>query len=152
MKAPLNFRDCGGDRTVDGRRVRTGMLFRSGSLDRLSKEGRRAIEAAHLRTIIDLRPDPERARRIAEVPGARRLAIPFNVDALARQRLRPFIHKRNGQAGVIEAMTSVYYDRVQHSTPQVRELFGGEGWHVGDAIGGMGWWHDAAKASRRMTA
>jgi len=123
MNNRLNFRDCGGWMTSDGQRVRTGVLFRSGSLDHLSQRDRGVVDAAHLRTIIDLRPDHERAPRIADLPGTKRVVVPFNVDPLARRRLRPFIHQRDGQAGVIAAMTSVYHDMVELAAPGVRALF-----------------------------
>lgn len=54
-----NFRDLGGHCSTDGRRVRTGALFRSGELSRLTKRERAAFETLGLRTVLDLRTDEE---------------------------------------------------------------------------------------------
>lgn len=55
----FNFRDVGGAPAADGRRVRSGQLFRAGSLDYMTPAAaQRARASLHLATIIDLRhPD-----------------------------------------------------------------------------------------------
>ena len=69
----LNFRDLGGYRSVDGRQVRWGKLYRSAQLDRLSEQGIHELAQLNLRTVIDLRFSGETQRfptiRKA-VPGA----------------------------------------------------------------------------------
>ena len=54
-----NFRDIGGYATVDGRRVRTGKLYRSGMLVGVSDAGVAALEALGIRTVFDLRTQEE---------------------------------------------------------------------------------------------
>lgn len=55
----LNFRDLGGLKTDAGRYLRTGLLFRSGSLHSLNEREKREIDALHLRCILDLRSKGE---------------------------------------------------------------------------------------------
>jgi protein-tyrosine phosphatase len=55
-----NARDLGGLPTADGGLTRRGAVVRGDSLDRLTPEGWRALEAHGVRTIIDLRNDIER--------------------------------------------------------------------------------------------
>ncbi|MGH9025354.1 MAG: tyrosine-protein phosphatase, partial [Acidimicrobiia bacterium] len=56
----LNFRDLGGHRTVDGRPVRPGRVFRSDSLHHLTvADIQHVADALGLRTAIDLRTDDE---------------------------------------------------------------------------------------------
>ena len=43
LPGAVNLRDFGGYATRDGRRVRHGLLFRSGLLSRLEPEGRRGF-------------------------------------------------------------------------------------------------------------
>jgi protein-tyrosine phosphatase len=57
-----NFRDMGGYRTRDGRIVRKGRLYRSGYLGKLSPSDRRRLDAAGIRTVIDLRSQRDIAR------------------------------------------------------------------------------------------
>jgi protein-tyrosine phosphatase len=51
----FNFRDLGGGATADGRPVRTGVLYRSASLDRITAAGLAALEGLGVRTVVDLR-------------------------------------------------------------------------------------------------
>lgn len=53
--ACYNVRDLGGLPTADGGRTRRGALVRADSVGRLTEEGRAALEAYGIRTIIDLR-------------------------------------------------------------------------------------------------
>jgi len=54
-----NFRDIGGYETADGRRVRSGKLFRSGMLVGVSDEGVATLEDLGIRTVVDLRTQEE---------------------------------------------------------------------------------------------
>lgn len=55
-----NLRDLGGHRTTDGRKVRTGVGFRSGALNVLTPEEQQQLVAAGVRLVCDLRTDKER--------------------------------------------------------------------------------------------
>lgn len=57
-----NFRDLGGYTGLDGRQVRTGLLYRSDQLSALTAEGIELLQKREVRTVIDLRSDPERLR------------------------------------------------------------------------------------------
>lgn len=55
-----NFRDIGGYHTEDGRRVRWGLLFRSGTLAYLTAADRKLLTTLNIRSICDLRTTAER--------------------------------------------------------------------------------------------
>jgi protein tyrosine/serine phosphatase len=99
------------------------MLFRSGSLDRARGRNLRMALDAHLRTAVDLRPDRERAKRIAELPGTRRVSVPLDIDRVARERLLPFMWRRGAERLVTETIVSVYRDIVTSTTSSVKLLF-----------------------------
>jgi protein-tyrosine phosphatase len=56
----INLRDFGGYETTDGRRVRSGVLFRSGMLAGLTSDGKSALRDLGIGVICDLRRDEER--------------------------------------------------------------------------------------------
>ena len=59
LEGAVNFRDLGGYRSSDGRRVRWGQVFRSDSLARLTERDRIRVEHLGLKLIIDFRTPNE---------------------------------------------------------------------------------------------
>jgi len=55
LEGAVNLRDLGGYPSSDGRAVRRGRLFRSGTLSALTDTDLAALEQARVRTVIDLR-------------------------------------------------------------------------------------------------
>lgn len=82
-----NTRDLGGLPAADGRRVRRGLLLRSGTLYfATSADCRRLIEDYHLRAVVDLRGDDELAEYpdgMERIPGARYVHADALRDAIA---------------------------------------------------------------------
>jgi protein-tyrosine phosphatase len=66
-----NLRDVGGYRTVDGRMVAWGRLYRSDSLAKLEGDDLRRFQKLGIRTVIDLRYPDEIGRngRVPDLPG-----------------------------------------------------------------------------------
>ena len=69
LSGATNFRDFGGYETVDGRSVRSGRLFRSDNLSRLSRLDLDRLRGLGIRTIADLRTENERATRPNRLPA-----------------------------------------------------------------------------------
>ncbi|WP_327089150.1 tyrosine-protein phosphatase [Nonomuraea sp. NBC_01738] len=65
-----NLRDLGGQHTGDGRKVRTGIGFRAGALDRLSDSEQSALVAGGLRLVCDLRTATERGDQPDRLPDS----------------------------------------------------------------------------------
>lgn len=57
--AAANLRDLGGIRIADGRRIRTGLLFRAGHLSDLNETDVSTVAGLGLRTVVDLRRPSE---------------------------------------------------------------------------------------------
>jgi protein-tyrosine phosphatase len=71
MEGTPNFRDFGGYRTVDGRRVKWGYLFRSGQLSTLSDRDIDLLASLELDLICDFRRVEEQASDPSRLPGDR---------------------------------------------------------------------------------
>jgi len=70
-----NFRDAGGYRTVDGKWVRMGLLYRSDQLDRLTPEDLDTLHADGLHLVCDLRTDTERKQGMDKLPAGAQAMI-----------------------------------------------------------------------------
>ena len=78
-----NFRDVGGLPTVDGRRVRQGVLFRSGHLAHATDEDAAFLSSLGLHTIFDFRnaADQKLEGPDVELPGVRNVNLPLSDPA-----------------------------------------------------------------------
>jgi protein-tyrosine phosphatase len=77
MDGASNFRDLGGYATVDGRVVRTGMVFRSGALHALTDADHGRLRELGVRVAVDLRPSEEQAAEPTNAPFLRVLHVPL---------------------------------------------------------------------------
>ncbi len=76
-----NFRDVGGYVTLDGRRVRTGRLFRSVALDAASDDDLATLVWLGITTVFDMRRRDEQARRPDRLPhGAELVSLDVFAD------------------------------------------------------------------------
>jgi protein-tyrosine phosphatase len=55
----INFRDLGGNSVADGRRIKRGLLFRSGSLERLTEDDCTFLAGVPVRSVLDFRDADE---------------------------------------------------------------------------------------------
>lgn len=78
-----NFRDVGGLPTVDGRRVRYGVLFRSGHLAHATEKDAEFLSALGLHTIFDFRnaADKKLEGPDVELPGVHNVSLPLSDPA-----------------------------------------------------------------------
>jgi protein-tyrosine phosphatase len=59
LEGGVNFRDMGGYPAADGKRVKWGSLFRSGTMNRLTEADRAHLAERGIRTVIDFRTESE---------------------------------------------------------------------------------------------
>ncbi|NOZ52712.1 MAG: tyrosine-protein phosphatase [Gammaproteobacteria bacterium] len=68
LKGACNFRDIGGYTLDSGRNIKTGMIFRSDRLSKLTTSDLRCFEALEIKCIIDLRDEQERNTDPSRLP------------------------------------------------------------------------------------
>ncbi|MEU9332687.1 tyrosine-protein phosphatase [Streptomyces sp. NPDC048290] len=78
-----NFRDVGGLPTVDGRRVRHGVLYRSGHLAHATADDAAFLASLGLHTVFDFRnaADQRLEGQDVELPGVRNVNLPLSDPA-----------------------------------------------------------------------
>lgn len=69
LQGASNFRDAGGYRTTDGRRVKWGVIYRSAELSGLTPADQAFLNALGVRTIVDLRSTSERKAQPTALPA-----------------------------------------------------------------------------------
>ena len=87
LEGQPNFRDLGGYTTSDGRTVKSGLIFRSGELPRLTDDDVSKLERLGIKTVVNFLTDLETEARGEDrlPPGVREIALPIRVgDDLAR--------------------------------------------------------------------
>jgi protein-tyrosine phosphatase len=122
-----NFRDVGGLPTVDGRRVRHGVLFRSGHLAHATEEDAAFLASLGLHTIFDFRnaADQKLEGADVELPGVRNVNLPLSDPADGAEfwkmvrdgdldQLRAILADGKGAA----RMTASYRAMVKHRTAE----------------------------------
>ncbi|WP_406088240.1 tyrosine-protein phosphatase [Kitasatospora purpeofusca] len=77
-----NFRDAGGYRTADGRWVRTGVVYRSGDLSKLTDQDLAKLRRLGVRTVFDLRTPGEQKTAPDRIPAGA-TAVNANVLGVA---------------------------------------------------------------------
>lgn len=90
LKSAVNLRDIGGYPTVDGRRVKWGAMYRSGTLHELTDDDAAALAKQGIRLICDFRSafEVDSAPDDAAAFGARYEPMPLDADHGSMRRLR----------------------------------------------------------------
>jgi len=123
LDGQTHFRDLGGLPTLHGRRVKHGVLFRSGELSRLSDSDSQALEELGIRTVFDLRAESEQQQAPDRLPAAIRLrTIPILQGSFDPTEILQQL--KNGNAAALdELMPAIYRALVVDFTPQFRQFF-----------------------------
>lgn len=90
LKSAVNLRDIGGYPAADGKRVKWGLIYRSGTLYDLSDEDAATLAQRGIRLICDFRSEQEAAAAPDDAAkfGARYEPMPLDADHDSMRRLR----------------------------------------------------------------
>ncbi|MBB5120816.1 protein tyrosine phosphatase [Streptomyces eurocidicus] len=122
-----NFRDLGGLPAADGRRVRPGVLFRSGHLAHATESDTRFLGSLGLHTVFDFRnaADIELDGVDVELTGVRQVNIPLNDPADGAEfwrmvRARDLTRLRDALSGTrgVDRMTETYREIITTRTAE----------------------------------
>jgi protein-tyrosine phosphatase len=123
LQGGTNFRDMGGYRAADGRRVRWGRLFRSGHSAALTDQDREHLEGLGIRTCCDFRRDEERAIEPNGLPESIRIV---GLQLMPGSALSFYERISSGDAkpqDMVDFMIAINRDFVRNNTEPFRGMF-----------------------------
>ena len=127
LKTAPNFRDVGGLPTMDGRMLRTGLVYRSGALDALDAGDIAVLRNLGIRLCLDLRSRSERLGNPscwAEDRAPRVLALEVATDIRVLDReLADWLAQHPDRAGATRLMHGIYRSMPLSCAPVLSRLF-----------------------------
>lgn len=122
IEGAYNLRDLGGKPGFGGRRVKAGLLFRSGSLSRYSPAAVEVILGLGLSLVVDLRSDPERLH--GPTPPPLEVIPHWRMASESLGDPRPLLDLCLGGASGSDAMRDIYRTMPIAQAEAYRVLFG----------------------------
>jgi protein-tyrosine phosphatase len=126
LEGQANFRDLGGYSTTDGRRVKWGLIYRAGQLNKLSDADLAKLKELKIRTVVDLRGTAEAESRGKDrLPeGARSVSYPIDVTSLPKEEKEST--STGSSAGrtdfMLQATRSIMINRTDVYASLIRDL------------------------------
>jgi protein-tyrosine phosphatase len=103
--------------------MRTGCLYRSGTLDGARGADLQTLQTLGLKTIVDLRAPQEKKNELPAIAGARRIDVPIELENRTREKVQPLMTKRGAEGEVMEILKQMYRDLADEAWPQAGQLF-----------------------------
>jgi protein-tyrosine phosphatase len=113
-----NIRELGGYPAAGGKRVKWGVFFRSGDMAGITAGGRKVLEKAGIRSVVDFRTDAERAGAPDGEIGAAAKTLRLVIDGGSIIDLSRTGAETDGPA----LMKTLYRAMVDHARPQYAGL------------------------------
>ena len=120
-----NFRDLGGYRGAEGRRIKWGALYRSGRLDELTKDDQQYFSNLNISLICDFRREDEQIRCPSRLPeGSDIHVVDLPIAAGSNQRFLEELESRQSNDDAMKSiMEDIYLDFAKNQTERYGEMF-----------------------------
>ncbi len=122
-----NFREIGGLNCEGGKRIKTGILFRSDDLASLSRRDRQKLNRLNINLIIDLRGIKERERKPDRLPSGletRVINIPIDhsSQALKQKQFLLFLIQQSKEFDFEDYLRGHYFNTAFESTGEIKKI------------------------------
>jgi protein-tyrosine phosphatase len=117
-----NFRDLGGIVALDGRRIRKGLLYRSGDLFSVDAGDIRKLEQLNLSVIIDFRAHREVEKRPNPLIATLKQAFHLPIHDAGREKTELLFEQRDA-AGLERVLVDDYRRMIREHQSQYRDFF-----------------------------
>lgn len=123
LQGASNFRDLGGHAGLDGRRVRTGQVYRSDHLAGLTPDDHRALQALQLTHSLDFRGVTERAALPCALPGAAAVSLAIEPTVVVRVQVLLERGEVPTEAETVALMCQTYRGFAHEAAPTYARFF-----------------------------
>jgi len=124
LEGGSNFRDLGGYRTVGGKTVRRGAVFRSAHLGNLTTQDCAALAQLGVKTIVDLRGVSEAAETPHQINGIECRVVGAHIEPGVGDKIRNAVGDGSATAHLMmQFLTDHYRDYPRRCAPGFRTLF-----------------------------
>ena len=115
LQGASNFRDVGGYRNTEGRRVRPGQVFRSDHLALLTPQDHARLQTLGVQHSLDFRGQAEYTTTPYNIPGVQRVALSIEPTVVARMQSLVAQGIVPTTEETVELMRETYRDFVNHN-------------------------------------
>lgn len=123
LEGGTNFRDMGGYRAADGRRVRWGRLYRSGHSAGLTDSDRALVESLDIRVCCDFRRREEHEIEPSRLPAGTRIASIAITPGSQAGFFERIAAGEAGEAEMVAFMEAINRDFARHHAAEYRRMF-----------------------------
>jgi protein-tyrosine phosphatase len=121
----FNFRDIGGLRTKEGNFMKSGVLFRSDHLSKITDNDWKLLQKFNIKVICDLRTPKECSKKPSPLSlkkSINMINIPLHTDNINRIKLMKLLFSKTGEANFEEFRKSYYHHIAFNRTNQIKEI------------------------------
>ena len=122
-KKPVrNFRDIGGKPANASATIREGIIYRSATVDNISKIGIKSLHELGIKTIIDLRAPDEVKKFLRSITKINTKSLPLDFRKTTSERLKPYLYKKGSEKILADISNQLYLDILDAAAPVFRKI------------------------------
>lgn len=122
FESVLNFREIDGFYPGNVDPSKKKIIFRSANLDSISKSDIKKLHQHKIKTIIDLRAEHERKKNSRKIDNIERLSFPLDFERSTREKLYPYLKKRNSEKIIADISNALYLEIFEASGNIVKDI------------------------------
>jgi protein-tyrosine phosphatase len=118
----MNFRDFGGIPASGNCIIKEGILFRSATIDNITRVDSLKLHDLNIRTIIDLRAPKEVKKRRRSIDHVAVVSLPLDFQQTTRERIKPYLYKKDSDKILADISNQLYLDILDAAAPVFRQI------------------------------
>lgn len=122
LKSVKNFRDIGGISLNGHGKIKEGLIYRSATVDGISRRDIKILNSLNIRTIIDLRAPTEAKKFRNKIEGIETVYLTLDFQQTTRERINPYLYKRGSDEILADISNQLYIEILDEAVPVFKQL------------------------------